>query len=448
MRTLARFLTLALVLAFSPTLSAQTGLAGLLLALQQVRSNLDGVVNTVDTETAARIHQMEVVLDGTIAKLRDAVDHGIDKGETAGQRLIGDAADVLSQTQGFLQESGYMAFLGVNSSLVNAARVMDGLPLTKVSTFVFAVDPYRIRPGSPDRLVSVYGHFPDIDAKHPVTATLSGKTLTLREFTGNRVAFDLPLEELSREERFVVIDLSVPTKRFFGLIRGTKTIATRLYVERREPYSFEVTVNVENPEQWAVLPGSTRTETADSNRTSNVQTLTAQELFSTMINDNVAYDMATATFDHLDTSVDQGHSPGCNCPSSTAALTSWNPSSLSFALAAPTCPAHWVGGLIGGYWCGGGGSHSAISIKPHFRVKRRGVPTETAGSHLQIALARHSTTPPQQIPGWTSLDVVGRFRDGTERLDRTVRVVPGVPVAVTPYWTASINGPNFVINTR
>jgi hypothetical protein len=442
------------VLLWVPPARAQVqvaSLGGLLLVLGQLRQNLDGVINTADAETAARIKQLQISLDGVISELNNVIKNGFDKAQVTETKLFSDLDDVVERTNHELEDKAYLAYLGVNSTLVNVATVLEGIPFVKIKPYLFATNPIRLSPDATDRVVSFYGHFPDIDKSHPAVVEISmqgaaTKRVELAKYVGNQLGFQLPPEYL-KEGQFVEMLVSIPTKKYY-VWHTTEDVRARLYVEKRDAFSFSITAYQENPALWATIqaPGE-RLENADSNRTSNSQTLTAKDLFATMINDNVKYDMASAVF------VGMGHRESasgppchCGCSGGTAAFSAWDANTVTFSLAAPSCGFHWCSAFDS---CGGGGTSANIWLRPTFRVKRRGV-SETAPFKSQnVAAKRRSVTPDLDLGHqWAFLAVVGEFRDKDEYYKRQVTVTKGVPVGNSELWKVQVANDHVHVETR
>jgi hypothetical protein len=94
-----------------------------------------------------------------------------------------------------------------------------------------------------------------------------------------------------------------------------------VYIEKRRPFSFEITVKKENPALWAALNSPPELHyRADSGQTSNRQTLSATDLFSKEINNDAQYDMSTAVFTAMPWRKEDGNKPCDCCDTSTASL--------------------------------------------------------------------------------------------------------------------------------
>lgn len=455
-RKLSSIFTFVLVLALLPVPSAEAqvhaaDLGGLLLVLGQLRQNLDGVINTVDAETAARIKQLQTSLDGVIGEVDKVIKNGFDRAQLTETKLFSDIADVVERTNHELENKGYLAYLGVNSTLVNVATVLEGVPFVKIKPYVFATSPIRLNPDAADRLVSFYGHFPDIDKSHPATVEIETpgagkKKIELAKYVGNQIGFQLP-PEYFREGQFVDMLVSLPIVKYY-VWHTTEDIRARVYVEKRDVFAFEITAYQENPALWATIVAPTeREERADSNRTSNSQTLTAKDMFAVMVNDNVTYDMTSAVFAAV------AHREGasgppchCGCSGGSASFSAWDANTTSFSLAAPNCGAHLCGVFDS---CGGGGTWAAIWLRPTFKVKKRGVQESVPFKSQTVPARRRSISPDFDLgPQWSSVTVVGTFKDKDEQYKRQVTVTKGVPAGNSELWKLQIVNDHLRIETR
>ena len=451
----ACFLIVASTLMPAPMAQAQVvhaaDLAGLLVVLGQLRQSLDGVINTVDAESAARINQLKTVVDGTIGEVDKVIKDGFDKAQITETKLFSDVNDVVERTNQELESKGYLAYIGVNSTLVNVATTLEGIPFVKVKPYLFATSPLRLSPDANDRLVSFYGHFPDIDKSHPasVEVEMSGvgkKHIELGKYVGNQLGFELPGEYV-KEGQFVEMLVSIPTVKYY-VWHTTEDIRARMYVEKRDVFSFDVNAYQENPALWAtVVASSERQERADSNRTSNIQTLTARDLFSTLVNDDTTYDMGTATFISIGHHEDQSGPPcHCGCNGGSAAFSGFDANTVSFALSAPNCGAHMCSVFDS---CGGGGTNANIWLKPTFKVKKRGVQETAPLKSQSFSAKRRSLTPDFELgPQWSTVTVVGTFKDKDEEYKRAITVTKGVPIGNSELWKVAIVNDRLRIETR
>lgn len=443
-----------LLLTIVPELRAQVqaaSLGALLIALGQLRQNLDGVINTADTETAARIKQLKTSLDGVIDEVNKVVENGFDRAQVTETKLFTDIDDVIEKTNRELDDKGYLAYLGVNSTLVNVATILEGIPFVKIKPYLFATNPLRLNPDATDRLVSFYGHFPDIDDAHPATVQIDtpgvGKrTITLKKYVGNQLAFQLP-PEYAKEGQFVEMVVSLPVVKYY-VWHTSDSIAARLYVEKRNVFSFDITAYQENPALWATITApAEHAERADDQRTSNSQTLTAKDLFSVMVNDNVTYDMTSSVFVGM-AHREQASGPPCHCGCSggTASFSGWDANTVTFSLQAPTCGFHWCGVFDS---CGGGGTWAMIWLRPTFKVKKRNVQDTLPFKSQAFLGARRSLTPEFELgPQWSSVTVIGTFKDQDEQYKRQVVVTKGVPAGNSDLWTVQIANDRLRIQTR
>ncbi|ABF43261.1 hypothetical protein Acid345_4261 [Candidatus Koribacter versatilis Ellin345] len=442
-------ITLSLACSASASVDPMT-LGGLLVVLQQLRSQLDAVSNNVDQAASARIHQIELALDGTIKELQAVIKDGFDKANTTEQKVFSDVYSVMGQANTEFQQNGYWAYVGANSTLANAATVLEGIPFVKVKPYMFAVTPIRIEIDDSDRLVSFYGHFPDIDESHKAKVKVRAegvaeKTLELGSYPGGRIGFVLP-PDFVREGRFVELVVSVPIVKYY-VYHTFQDFDARLYVAIRQPFTFAFAVKQGNPELWATLPAPSEDhERADSGRTSNNQTLSSRDLFSKLVSDNTTYDMDTAAFAAMESRKHDDEHPCDCCDHSKASLDRWDSSSVSFSLYAPTCGDHMCSVFN---HCGGGGTNADIWLKPTFKVKRRNVPEHIPLTTATATAKRRSETDPVSLQNvWSMVEIVGVFRDGKEEHKRSVTVTRDVPVATTEMWTASVENGNLKVQTR
>ncbi|WP_322065782.1 hypothetical protein [Burkholderia ubonensis] len=453
MRILRVLFLLVLCFAFlSQNASAQAGsLAAFLVALQEVKQTLESTIHTVDTAAAERLNQLNIELDKAIAGVQVLIDKGKDAVDAERESTFANVADVMSKINNEVNSKGYIAYQGVNSTLVNFARIANAVPGFSVPTYSFGVEPLRIRRDAKDRTVFVYGFFPHADDAHPVVVRVGGKEVPAKTYSDNRIGFELPAGTLATDEHFVNFEMVVPDGTNFFVFKKTRTINGRVYVAKNQPFTFTVTSKRTNPDLWVdVVPMGVLTRRADSNLTSFVGVRTAPEVFSELVNDDVKYDMSSAFFKAMAyPSITQGV---CPCPGCTpsSAQANWTSSQISWNLSAPNCAAHYVFKSVFNQWyCGGGGTHADVSFKPTFRVKRRDVPAEIVSSEQTFALDPGSaSTPMAPVADWTSITVKGVFSDGDEHQERIVYVTPGVRVANSDLWKASILPVGLVVQTR
>lgn len=465
-KLLAFVLGISLILCAKPIAAAggaPAELAASLAALQQLKSQLDSAIATADAETAARIRQAEIAIDGAIASVKDAMDHGYGLFNNSRDQVMGNVAASLVQTQEAIQSTAAESLLGVNDSLAHVARVIAGIPGISIPTYVYAVTPLRFKAKATDRLLQLRGFFPDVSKTHPVRVWINDpgrqrSPLVLDQFVNNTQAVELPPSALDREEQFVNLDFELPVARMYGLYYTTIDQKARVYVERDAPFEFTVVSFVENPALWEVFKSSQSiVEHANSDRTANSQTITAADLFARLVNDNVKYEMSTAQFVAFEGAIDQGSNPcASGCTSSTGTWT-WDAEkhTVTFSLNAPSCPTHMIspGFPQVPYQCGGG-THADFTGTPTFRVKKRGVqPLEVQGSSQVVSLRRKSVATPIPLPsGWTAVDITCRFRDGADRRESRARLTSGpagIKSANEPIiWKAEMAGDAVVLTSR
>jgi hypothetical protein len=443
--------------------TAAIELGGSLVALQQLRSQLEGIVNTVDTATANRIRQTELALDQTIAKITHAIDHGYGRVNNTRDQVMGNVATTIVQTQSLVQDTMGFAFTGVNDSLVNAARILTRIPLINVSTYVFAVTPLRFQANSTDRQVQIHGFFPDAASSHPVYVVFddvkaTSTKLKVDAFVNNTFAFELPVSVLAKEGKFVTMTIQLPVRRLWGAYYSTEEVKARVYVDRKAPFKFAISFQVENSAIWAsVTAPSPLVRRADSNLITVNASISASEAFSTLINDNATYEMSTAQF--------AGFTPGnpirivgppcaSGCSGSTGTWN-WDARTVNISLSAPSCPIHTIspGGLQLPYQCSGG-THADFGAVPTFRVKRRGIaPAEVEASRTSILLGRKSASAGLPLPAnWTAVSIRGEFQDDTQTYQNQVRLTSGAAGVLSAndpfFWKAEVQGAELVISTK
>jgi hypothetical protein len=451
-----------------PAFVSTAALSPLMVALGDLKTTLDAAANTLSdttlekgdqpladanrihklSEEADRVHQLSVEADQRSKQLDQIIKSGADKVNLTEQKIVADIADLTSRVSEEVDRNGFIAFLGVNITLVKIARSFDGMPTGGSQPYVFAVSPYRIQPDASDRLVSFYGVFPDADSDHPLTVTVGDHTYSLTANAGG-ASFEIP-NELLREATFVELILHVPVKRL-GFFSFTRDFHTRLYVGKLNPFSFGITSYKENPELWATIEAPREFfARADSSRTSVYQTLSAKELFAMLVNDNQSYDGDTASFAGMvpHGSVSDPPCP-CGCDSARYQLSGWDAGTVTINLLAPTCPAHPCTVF---QFCGGGGTHAEMRLRPTFRVKRRNVEEKVAASPTNVVLGRNARSADVGLdPQWSVVQIVGTFSDGEEwqRAVGTVsKDVKGVRAASADLWTAEVDNNVLHIETH
>jgi len=461
-------------------------LGAVLFGLQQLKAQLDSVVNTVDQETAAKIRQGEIALNGVIASVNDAIARGYGFFNNTRDQVMGNVATVMIQTQAMVQDTAAFALLGVNDSLANVARILTAIPGVNVPTYIYALTPLRFSRDAADVHVEAHGFFPDLSRAHPVTVHFeNGQTISLDSYINNTLGFDLPKTLLSKQETFVTMTFDLPVRHLLGAYYSTLPLKARVYIERDTPFTFAVSVDVGNPKQWATVKAPAPLhERADSSRTTNNQTFTAAEIFSRLINNNVDYDMSTAQFVAIDPPpapppvalppgllrlgaifsvvprpappiIDQGSNPCASGCTSSSGTWSWDANTLRIALSAPECAPHVVSppGLQLPYQCAGG-THADFTAFPTFRVRTRGPQLpEIASINRTLNLRRKKVSEPIELPfDWTSIEIRSQFRDGKESAENHARLTSGPTGLLSAndpiFWKAEVTGQSLIISTR
>lgn len=228
-------------------------LGGILIALQELKYSLESTVNTVDAESAARINQLSIAVDSAIKEVQGAIDDASKQVQFNKNKVFSDVFTVMSSVNSELTNKGYLAYIGANASLANVATTLSGIPFVKVPAFLFATYPLRLSSKATDTMISIYGHFPDIDDSHPATATykmdgVGEQTVTLKPYVGGSLGFQLPPTYL-KESRFVEVTISIPKTEFY-FFTGHSTFYTRVYVETLKAFSVAISEFEANPNLW------------------------------------------------------------------------------------------------------------------------------------------------------------------------------------------------------
>jgi hypothetical protein len=412
---------------------AQGGVAeyiALVGVLTQLRANLDEVVNTVNRAMADRIHQGELVIDTTIGQLNDTikkVNNGI---SVQREEIFEKVFETLAQTNQLIQDSSHTMFMDANNTLVSAATIISAIPGIKVRDYIFAAEPNRISSQPTNRQVSLYGFFPSVKRDGDAEVEIGNETIPLVRYTGNRLAFDIPTKYLSQQSSYIDMKITLPRFSFTDIFRPT--IHNRVYVEKSQPFAFDIHVEKVNPELWVVLPAPRSfTDYVDNSRDA---TLSAADLFSKIVNDDQNYIMSSAVFVAM-TGGPTGPDKPCHCcPDPSAAIVYWNPASVRYVANAPSCPNRPCGVFDG---CGGGGSHVTMFLLPTFKVKKRGVIETIVAQELKLTAGRNSS---QVIPfasgaDWQTLEVSMDYKDGDDQLQDTVILSRDVGVKSTPVFS-------------
>jgi flagellin-like hook-associated protein FlgL len=459
-------IALALVVAqtWPPTAAAQATAATLaptMLALQELRKTIDTTINTVDAESAARLNQLGLMIDRTIQQVQGAIDNLSNKVQINETKLFSDVFTAMSAVNEELTNKGYLAYIGVNSTLANLATTVGAVPGLKVKPFLFATQPLRLPVQAKDTQVAIYGHFPDVDDAHPAKVSYStdgrpSQSTSLKRFVGGSLAFELPRDYL-REGQFVNLAVEIPSVKFM-FIRGSETFNTRVYIENPNAFTFAIERFQANPNLWRQIAAPrTHTERADSNRTSNNGTASAPQLFSVLINDNVTYDASTATFATMKSDVGVSGIPcWCNCSRPSAQVNSWDANSVSWSLHAPSCSPTVCtrgGGFLGApqiQTCGGGGTHAEVYLTPAFNVKVRNQSEQTSMGGSSVKATRNSVWKDSNAlpPSWQSVSVVGTFIDGNETHSCHFAVTKAIPTGACRLFSGSVQNDVLVLQTR
>jgi len=432
----------------------------MLIGLQELKKSLESTVNTVDAESAARINQLSIAVDSAIKEVETAIKDASNQIQINEAKIFTDVFTVMSNVNFELNNKGYLAYIGVNATLANLATTAEGIPGIKIKPYLFATFPLRLSPNASDRMVSFYGHFRDVDDANPAMVTyrvdgLPEQKIDLKRYVGGSLAFQVPQPYL-HESKFIEMSISIPEKKFF-FFHGHTTFNTRVYVEALNAFSLKIDSYQENPNLWATIPSPTEhVERADSNRTSNVGTATAAQLFSTLINDNATYFADRATFAAMPSRTDTVGPPcWCGCAGSSAQMTSWDANSVSWQISAPSCGQHVCskgGGFLGlpqVETCGGGGTHGEVYLRPTFKVKLRNQPADVLLNSASIAMKRNDVWQSKQLPiQWNSLSITGIFKDGDETHSCQATISKEISKSSCDLFSGSVTNNALTIQTR
>jgi hypothetical protein len=425
-------------------LAGAAELTGVYGSLQGIRGAIDSVLGQADDMARERLRQAGIEVDAALDKVKEVIDDGYKKANITREELFDKAFASVATTSKAIQDQNRLLFLHVNASIANLARVADSLPFIKVDPYVFAISPVRTQPSPSDRTVFFHGYFANtLGGTDGPKVELDGTTLPLTPYEGGKLGFEVPLELLKKESSFINMTVHVWRGKFlFG--KKEFTFASRLYVEKAEPFSFTVKVLKENPSFRAQLVGR---DEFRSNHDANLAA-SANDIFSRSINDDASYVMATAQLTSVGPVAVGGGKPCECCPGYGASVTRWNAASVEMHLDAPYCTGRTCGSGFGTYWCGGGGSNVAFVVDFGFSVQRRGQSEEVPAELYSLTAARDSIKK-QDIPShWVGIDIVGRFEDGDERYEQHTILRRNAPVHAHPLWAARIDSGSLAFQTR
>lgn len=431
--------------------------------LQDLKASLQSLVGQVDTATAARIRQAEIAIDTTLEKLNALVDRGAARADTLRDKMAGDVFVALAETNKLVQDSTTNAFDNVNNSLANTYKLVSAVPFTgDIPTAVHVVRPYSVAKDSPSASVQIQGYFPDVSQRHPAYVVVGSdeRRRPLQVLANNTLEFDLPGRELPAEEQFLRMKFILPVKHLWGLYYSEAEFNAKVYVRRTKPYDVSFSVQTENPAIWSSVTAAREfTASANSDRTSVDASVTAPELFATLVGDNIQYDMSTATFvswakRDRQAIVDNVNPCAQGCVASTGSW-SWTPGVLSYKLNAPSCPIHWV---IPEKWyevryqCAGG-THANFANTPTFRVRnRQALAPEVTRQTGTLNLAPAAAAPAIDLPvDWSSVTLVARYRDGSVRRESSARLTSGAagrPTFHDAHWAIEAGPTQLRVVTR
>lgn len=416
--------------------------------LDNLKGQLDSLVNSVSLEMRSRINEALRGVDGLIGRVDKVIKDGVNAAADIQAQLAADVAKSIQQVNETIASSGSMLFTELNKSLANASVVVSQLPFSKKTpTCVFAVTPIRLGSDAVDRRIRVVGVFPAVTPQKPGEVRLSGKTLPLTVESTNTLFFDLPADVPLKEEAFVSFELRLPERSgFLSLGRTEKKFTQRVYVPKRMPFSFLVRLARRNPNAWAEIQAPrAHVERADHSRVTNNGSKSAAELFSLLVGDDVTYDMSQARIVSPGITVAQSGSPCRCCSTGQARSDGWSATSVAWSLYAPDCPGGWCGW---DYFCNGGGTWASATIVPTFRVPRRNVPPSVDAPPQAKRVAPKGRWQMPLVAEWTSLKIECTYKDGDTKIESSAFVNEGRTVAAGMLWSAQVQGQELVIQTQ
>jgi hypothetical protein len=430
-----------------PPVVEPVGLGAAQLFLTQLQTTLSSLINSGDLAASNRIKQAAVEVQ-TILKQIDEIKKGLVKDvNRATTEVFSSTQSLLVALRSEIRSTERRIFLDLNSTLVNGARLLDGIPFVNMQPFVIGAEPTRFSPDSVDREVFIYGYFKFVTDSSPAYVTVGDAkdAIPLKRYTNNRLGFTLPLKTLQAES-YVNLKMVIPDEpALAGWWKRSVTLYDRIYIEQRVPYSFRVRATVPNPDLWEVVkPGVEIHENADSNRTSNDQLITAPQAFSRVVPDAVKkYVIESATFHDIPHRFGEGGP--CEHVTRGATLVEKNKDRIHFRLHASSMSSHWPTVTT---HHGGGGSHADIWFTPSFLVKKANVP-EGVGRTLPVLTSTHADVKHFDFPeGWLSVEIVAQYKDGDEQFTETMVLSPSTPTGTKLFWDAAMNDKRLSITAR
>ena len=442
-----------IALPVAPALFATT-----LLGLQDLKKDLQSTLALIDADSAARLRHLNMAADILIKELQVAIEDASADAKIDETKIYTDVFAFLSDVNNELGRKGYLAYAGANATLANVSAAMEGLPSLKAPTSLIATYPLRLSTAAADTSVTFFGHFPDIDAAHQPTVTyrvdgVPAETVPLRRSIGGGLSFQIPQAYL-KEGQFVEMSVAIPQKTF-ALFYGTAIFPARVYVEKREALSLEISTYQENPKLWTVVPSPAEyIERADGLGRFNVGTASAAQLFSVLINDTKTYIADSAAFVSMPFRVSVVGAPcWCGCGGSSAALTSWDTNSVSWQISAPSCAYHFCSGrgqlLPQTQFCRGGETHAEIYLKPFFRVKLRNQRDDVLLYSQYVRMQRRDIWQSEALPSqWDNVAIVGTFKDGEEVRECRMTIFKDVRNGACDLFSVSATNDALTIESR
>lgn len=193
---------LAFVLIGTMTVLAQVGAAVDIYAqLATVNDALNGVheaIQHADHATQDRLADADSRVYRAMKELDDLISRHEKKGEAIAQAILDkafhNANDTLFNVSLLVQDAGVDYQMGVNNAVLNAARVLSGIPFVHIQPFVAMVYPLNLVPGTQDDYhIELLGFFRPEWGDH-VLILPDGKKIVASLGANNRLGFTITRE--------------------------------------------------------------------------------------------------------------------------------------------------------------------------------------------------------------------------------------------------------------
>jgi hypothetical protein len=457
---------LAVVLVPAPVVHAQdvsamaqlTAYREVLAELQRV---LDHTIRNVDVVAENRLESAKNKVNGLLKQLDDLQKGVITNVNDVLYNVATGTHEVMADVRKTIRTTERTAFLDVNSSLINATRLLSAVPFAKnVKPYIAATEPMRISPKHFDRRLYFYGYFPDVTEKDRAKVQVGGQSYDLKVYGNNRLGFDLPPTSL-KEESFVELTVTIPRRSWWKLVKTDIVVNERVYVQKLKPFALRVLSFVDNPAGTQTLtPPQPFRASATSDTPSVIRDVSAGDLFTALVPN--AGDFRLDTVRITDVSAQTAGGRPCEHAPMSAEFRGWDSGGVRFALQAGSVGPHWHNlpdhcvdwGLLGkhcvpqGFMHGGGGSNADIVISPVFAVRRKDVPDVVAAEPVTSDL-QYNDVGQVPIPAtWHRVELLVSFKDGGEEWKQPL-VLSRLHLGDSrPAWSARVEGETLTVQTR